>query len=181
MDGRRGQSRHSKRWYEYVKSKQAWFNLLHHEEKIRCPDELVIIMKSSVFWDITTCAKLKFSRRLGGTCSLHLQEQRMSQSRNQCEAGSRQSLWTPHILHTSSFLAWGDYSSIGTTIREALLATCFTLVPYLASSSTLKMEVTCSSETSVDFHRTTRLYTPGDTTLHNHRCENLKSYVEIII
>jgi hypothetical protein len=35
---------------------------------------------------------------------------------------------------------------------RALLVTCFTLVPCLAYSFTLKMEVTCSSETSVDFH-----------------------------
>jgi hypothetical protein len=31
-------------------------------------------------------------------------------------------------------------------------------------------------ETSVDFQRTTRRYIPEDRTLHNHRCENLKSY-----
>jgi hypothetical protein len=46
-------------------------------------------------------------------------------------------------------------------------------LPY---SSTLKMEATCSSETSVDFQRTTQRYNPEDKTLHNHRCENLKSY-----
>jgi hypothetical protein len=33
-----------------------------------------------------------------------------------------------------------------------------------------------SSETSVDIQRTTRRYIPEDGTLHNHRCENLKSY-----
>jgi hypothetical protein len=38
------------------------------------------------------------------------------------------------------------------------------------------MEVICSSETSVDTQRTTRCYIPEDATLHNHRCENLKSY-----
>jgi hypothetical protein len=36
----------------------------------------------------------------------------------------------------------------------------------------------CSSETSVDFQRTTQRYTPEDRTLHNHRCENLKSYMK---
>jgi hypothetical protein len=44
-------------------------------------------------------------------------------------------------------------------------------------SSTLKMEVTCSFETSVDFQRTTRRYIPEDSTLHNHLCENLKSHI----
>jgi hypothetical protein len=43
--------------------------------------------------------------------------------------------------------------------------------PYI---TTLKMEATCSSETSVDFQRTTERYSPQDTTFHNHRCKNLK-------
>jgi hypothetical protein len=42
-------------------------------------------------------------------------------------------------------------------------------------SSTLKIEVICFSETSVNFQRTTRRYIPEDGTLHNHRCENLTS------
>jgi hypothetical protein len=46
----------------------------------------------------------------------------------------------------------------------------------LAYSSTLKMKETCSSETSVDFKRTTRRCIPEDTTLHNRRWENLRSY-----
>jgi hypothetical protein len=39
------------------------------------------------------------------------------------------------------------------------------------------MEAICSSETSVDTQRTTRSYIPEDGTLHNNRCENLKSYI----
>jgi hypothetical protein len=46
-------------------------------------------------------------------------------------------------------------------------------------SSTLRIEATCSPETSVDFQRTTRRYIPEDRTLHNHRCENLKSYINL--
>jgi hypothetical protein len=38
------------------------------------------------------------------------------------------------------------------------------------------MEAICSSETSVDFQRTTRRYIPEDSAFLNHRCENLKSY-----
>jgi hypothetical protein len=38
------------------------------------------------------------------------------------------------------------------------------------------MEAICSSETSVETQRTTRRHIPEDDTLHNHRCENLKSY-----
>jgi hypothetical protein len=40
------------------------------------------------------------------------------------------------------------------------------------------MEAIWSSETSVDFQRTTRRYVPEDSTFHNHRHENLNSYKE---
>jgi hypothetical protein len=43
--------------------------------------------------------------------------------------------------------------------------------------STLNMEAICSSETSDDTQRITRRYIPKAVTLHNHRCENLKSYI----
>jgi hypothetical protein len=42
--------------------------------------------------------------------------------------------------------------------------------------STLKMEAISSSETSGDFQQTTQYYIPEDSTLHNHHCENIKSY-----
>jgi hypothetical protein len=41
--------------------------------------------------------------------------------------------------------------------------------------SALKMEATCTSETSMDFQRTRR-YIPENRNLHNHHWENLKSY-----
>jgi hypothetical protein len=53
-------------------------------------------------------------------------------------------------------------------------SSALTLVSCLAHSSTLKMEETCSSETSADFQRTTWHYISADRTLHNHCCENLK-------
>jgi hypothetical protein len=43
-------------------------------------------------------------------------------------------------------------------------------------SSTLKMEAIYSCEASVDTQQTTQRYIPEDDILHNHRCENLKSY-----
>jgi hypothetical protein len=60
----------------------------------------------------------------------------------------------------------------------ALLSTCFTLISSLASSSTLNMEETFSSKTSVDFQQTTQSYIPKGRNLHNYEycCENLKSY-----
>jgi hypothetical protein len=38
------------------------------------------------------------------------------------------------------------------------------------------MEAISSFETSVATQQTTRRHIPEDDTLHNHRCENLKSY-----
>jgi hypothetical protein len=62
-----------------------------------------------------------------------------------------------------------------------LLADFFMLVSCLNYSSTLKMKATCSSKTSSDFKRTTRRYSPEDRTLHNHRCENLRSYISWLV
>jgi hypothetical protein len=45
------------------------------------------------------------------------------------------------------------------------LATHFMLVPFLAYSSTLRVEATCSSEMSVDFQWTTLRYIAEDRTL----------------
>jgi hypothetical protein len=42
------------------------------------------------------------------------------------------------------------------------------------------MEAIRSSETSVDI-QTTRLYNPEDGSIHNYRCENLKSYLMILL
>jgi hypothetical protein len=61
----------------------------------------------------------------------------------------------------------------------AVLATCIRLVSYLAYSSTLKTYVTCSSETSVGFQRTTLYYIPEYLTLHIHSSEILKSCIII--
>jgi hypothetical protein len=43
-------------------------------------------------------------------------------------------------------------------------------------ASTLKMDMTCSSETSADFQQTTWCYIPDNRTIHNHCRENLESY-----
>jgi hypothetical protein len=51
-----------------------------------------VVMKSSVFWDTMPCSLLKVNWRFGRTCHLHPQGQRISQARNQHEAGSKQSL-----------------------------------------------------------------------------------------
>jgi hypothetical protein len=42
------------------------------------------------------------------------------------------------------------------------------------------MEAIFSSETSVETQRTARHHIPEDDFLHNHRSENLKSYIKFI-
>jgi hypothetical protein len=56
--------------------------------------------------------------------------------------------------HTTTFLL-----NFG-RVSHANIANSFMLVRCFSYSSTLKMEVTCSSETSVDFQRTTQRYIP---------------------
>jgi hypothetical protein len=51
------------------------------------------------------------------------------------------------------------------------------LVWCLVYSFTLRVEATCSSETSADFERTTWRCMPDDRTRHNRRCENHKSFI----
>jgi hypothetical protein len=46
------------------------------------------VMESSIFWDITPCNPVRVCRRLGGKNSFHLEGQRVSQARNQHEAGT---------------------------------------------------------------------------------------------
>jgi hypothetical protein len=61
--------------------------------------------------------------------------------------------------------------------KPLCLPSDFTLVSCSPYFSTLKMVAICSSETSVDSQRTTQHYIPEDGTLHNHCCENLKSFL----
>jgi hypothetical protein len=83
---------------------------------------------------------------------------------------------------------WKNIRLLGGTYRHfqgwrvgeasrVLFVTWSMLVSCLPYFWILKMEATCFSESSVDFHPTTRRYIPGDRTLHNHRCENLKPYI----
>jgi hypothetical protein len=51
-----------------------------------------VVMKSSMFWDITPCSQLKVNRRFTGTCHLHLQGRRKSRARYQRESRWQRSL-----------------------------------------------------------------------------------------
>jgi hypothetical protein len=112
----------------------------------------VVVIKSSVFWDITPCSPFKVNQHFGGTCHLHFQGRSISLVRNQCEAGTKKSKET----------------SKKQVVSRALLATCFILFFSLAYSLSLKMEETCSPETSVDFQWTVWYYIPEARTLQEY-------------
>jgi hypothetical protein len=52
-----------------------------------------VVMKSSIFWDITQCSPLKDNRRFGSAYCLHLHGRRISQSRNEHEADSKRATY----------------------------------------------------------------------------------------
>jgi hypothetical protein len=97
-------------------------------------------MKSYIFMDITPCSPSKVIRRFGEARCFHLWGWRIRQASSQHEASNMK-------------------------IFACMFYTCFTVVSCLTYSSTLKIEATCSSETSVDFQLTTRCYIPEDRTL----------------
>jgi hypothetical protein len=65
--------------------------------------------------------------------------------------------------------------SWGRRLSQARNSDCLPLAFMLVSSSTLKKDLICSSETSVEFRRNTRRYLPEDRSLHNYCCDNRKS------
>jgi hypothetical protein len=73
-------------------------------------------------------------------------------------------------------------ASLGFTSAFRALLTVFSLTLFLDRiiSSTLKMEATPFSETSVN-NKSTWCHIPQDGILHSHRCENLKSCINVII
>jgi hypothetical protein len=50
----------------------------------------VLIMKSSVFWDITPCISFKVKQHFRGLCHLHGQDQKTNQARNQQSSACNQ-------------------------------------------------------------------------------------------
>jgi hypothetical protein len=48
---------------------------------VGCEVLIAVVMKSSMFWDITPCSLFKVNRRFGGTSCLHLHGRRILQVR----------------------------------------------------------------------------------------------------
>jgi hypothetical protein len=140
-------------------------------------------MNSSVFWDITPYSPPKIIRRFDRACRLHLQDQGISETRNQ-----RESKWNSEQPVCPNFGVFRKQEGNG---RQQTSSRCLTrrtdwtasTIWLLDKSERIKNRITscarviCSSETSVDFQRTKWRYITDDITLHSHRCENFKPYV----
>jgi hypothetical protein len=59
----------------------------------------VVVIKSTIFWDITPCSPLRVNRRFGGTYRLHLQCRKTSRAWNQSE-----SRWQAELCFHAGFL-----------------------------------------------------------------------------
>jgi hypothetical protein len=90
----------------------------------------------------------------------------LSQGNVQCEPSKRRrsDFMKSFILwNTSTSITWRSLLKVSRGFgATCLLATCFMLSYCLPYSSTLKMQATSSSETSVSFKRTTWRYVPQD-------------------
>jgi hypothetical protein len=77
-------------WEKYRRAapRSEKYDNLHNEHLYKGSEVLTaVVMKSSIFWDVTPCSLLEVNRRFGGTCRLRLQCRRISQAKSQ--RGSR--------------------------------------------------------------------------------------------
>jgi hypothetical protein len=81
------------------------------------------------------------------------------------------------LVSMKSNISWYMTPCSPLKVNWLSLSPAFTLVSCSFYSSTMKTEAICTSETSVEFRRTTRRYNPRYINLYNHRCDNLKSYM----
>jgi hypothetical protein len=116
-----------------------------------------------IFWDMIPCSLLEVHQQFGGMYCVHHQCQKLNQASKQFPFASI----SP--LSAKSMHIYAIYAQL------ALLASCF------AYFSALEIEVTYSSETSVDFQQPTWHYIRNDITLHSYCCENLKSSILFIL
>jgi hypothetical protein len=119
-------------------------------------------MKSSVFRNITPCRPLKVEPEDGGEMFLsNVVDFQRTTRRHIPEDGP---------LQNEAVFSVAERKQVASRALKAMRSRS-------ASSSILKMEAICYSETMADFQRTTRCDTPEDRILRNHRCGNHKSYV----
>jgi hypothetical protein len=149
-----------------------------------------MLMKSTIFSDITSCSPLSVNRRFGGTYRLHFWGRWNKLSFP--PAFTLVSCW-PYFSTMNMEAICSSETSVytqrttrryipedGTLHNLFMLAACSVLVSFLAYFVTLKMEVLRSCETSVDFfYWTTRRYVLEERRLHSHQIRHKCSYVSI--
>jgi hypothetical protein len=84
------------------------------------------LLKSSISWDVKQCSPLKVNWHFTGTCHLHLQGRKTRQTRNQHEAGSKQS--NDMMCIPLDYFILCLLSPTGTTAVYLLPASCWFLV-----------------------------------------------------
>jgi hypothetical protein len=113
--------------------------------------ENLLEQRSTVVWDVTPFSPVGLHRRFGGTYCLYLQGQTVSQASSQQDAGSKQS---------DRYCRW---ICIGLHRVSMLPASCFN-----------------PEDGSGIFLRSVGELIP-DYTLHSDRCENLKSFIRLVL
>jgi hypothetical protein len=113
---------------------------------------LFIRLERHTAFDISPCSPLKFNWRSEGAYRVHPESQRLSQERKQ-----REITWQTEFV--------------------LILPSLSTMVSCMARIWRWRWNILL--EISVGFQRTTRSHIPEDITLHNNRCENLRSYTDL--
>jgi hypothetical protein len=173
-------------------------------QSLLCRENGTHSLENTIFWQVILCSPGTLHRRFGEAQCLHLFSWRVSKRRlpwkylstGRCKLLYKLLLfaWLAYCLTLKMEAARSYETSViftglsGVIFQLHFLVTaertsnrttpsdnCFKLVSFLASSSILNMEVTCSTETSVNFQLTAWCFTTQDKTLHNHRCENITS------
>jgi hypothetical protein len=138
------------------------------------------------FWDITPCSALSVNRRFGGTCRLHLEGRKDKLSKKSAwkqmarlpSSGSKKPAWKQlatcfhaNFLLGLFFRPWRWRWHVPPKLRLTLNGlhgvilqkmVLFFLSSLMAYSSILKMGKLCTSEMSMNFHRTTLRHIPKD-------------------
>jgi hypothetical protein len=100
------------------------FNIYYHIRSIinsyfaRFEAPWVIIMKSTVFWDVTLSSPLEVQEHFRGTHSLELQCKRISHARNQREARSKQIFSLVSYLPTPPLVYYASFSQFSLGIKN---------------------------------------------------------------
>jgi hypothetical protein len=76
-----------------------------HEQKLGFEVFTAVVMKSTVFWDITPCSPLSVKRRFGGKYRLHLHGRRNVQHETSKQAPTRRYMPEVDTLHEQNRLS----------------------------------------------------------------------------